>query len=74
MVWPGDEIPTVKALGTDPTSAIRVVYGWDPASGNWHRYATNSPVYVNDLPVLKRDQAYWIIAVADTQLTVTFTN
>lgn len=61
LAWPGGDQPPAQALGS-LASTIRVVYGYDPATGAWVRYIPGAPAYVNNMPLLKSGQAYWFIA------------
>ncbi len=61
LAWPGGDLPPAQALGS-LASTIRVVYGYDASTGIWVRYIPGAPAYVNNMPVLKKGQAYWFIA------------
>ena len=61
LAWPGGDLPPAVALGAI-APAIRIVYGYDTASGTWVRYAPGLPAYLNNMAVLKKGQAYWFIA------------
>lgn len=61
LAWPGGDIPPAQALGA-LASTIRIVYGYDPATGTWVRYAPGLPAYLNNMALLKKGQAYWFIA------------
>jgi len=63
LAWPGSDLPPAQALGSFAAS-IRIVYGYDSATGTWVRYAPGLPAYLNNMTVLKKGQAYWFIAQA----------
>lgn len=61
LAWPGGDLPPSVALGAmAPT--IRIVYGYDAATGTWVRYAPGLPAYLNNMAFLKKGEAYWFIA------------
>ena len=43
-------------------TSIRIVYGYDAATGTWLRFAPGLPAYLNNLALLKKGQVYWFIA------------
>ncbi len=60
MAWPGSDLPPAVALAGVPN--LKIVYSYDPASGNWSRYIPGAPAYVNNILSLKKGGAYWFIA------------
>ena len=67
MAWPGaDQAPGV-ALANHGGS-LKIVYEWDPATGEWKRYAPDLPAFVNNLSMMRRGHSYWFIAKAALQL------
>lgn len=67
LAWPGNDQAPGVALGKQGTS-IRIVYEWDPDSGEWKRYAPDLPNFVNNLSMMRKGHAYWFIARAALQL------
>jgi len=61
LAWPGGDLPPSVALGP-MVASIRIVYGYDAATGTWLRYAPGLPAYLNNMALLKKGQAYWFIA------------
>jgi hypothetical protein len=61
LAWPGADVPPAQALGS-LASTIRIIYGYDPTTGSWVRYAPGLPAYLNNMALLKKGQAYWFIA------------
>lgn len=61
LAWPGNDVPPAQALGA-LASTIKIVYGYDAATGAWVRYAPGLPAYLNNMALLKKGQAYWFIA------------
>lgn len=49
-------------------NAIAIVYAYDPVSGAWLRYAPGLPAFLNNLVVLHRGDAYWVIAKGSSQV------
>ena len=70
MTWPGSDTAPSQALGIEAAAAVRMVYEWDATAREWRRYSPSAPAYVNDLALLRRDHAYWVIAASETSLLV----
>lgn len=66
MAWPGGDVPPAQALADVPN--IRIVYSFDPATGNWTRYIPGAPSFLNNLTLLKKGRAYWFIATGPAQV------
>ncbi|MEP7215616.1 MAG: matrixin family metalloprotease [Anaerolineaceae bacterium] len=67
MAWPGADQASAKALGRHGAS-LRIVYEWDPATGEWKRYGPGLPSFINNLLTMRTGQAYWFIANAALQI------
>jgi hypothetical protein len=67
LSWPGGDLPPAAALGSQ-AAAIKIVYQWDPVTGTWQRFAPGLPSFLNNLPLLKKGQAYWFIANKSAQV------
>jgi hypothetical protein len=67
LAWPGDNLPPAVALAGQ-AGALKIVYQWDPVSGQWLRYAPGLPSFLNNLMTMSRGQAYWFIANSATQV------
>jgi hypothetical protein len=67
LAWPGGDVPPAQALGS-LAATIRIVYGYDAATGTWVRYAPGLPAYLNNMAFLKKGQAYWFIAKGAAQV------
>ena len=67
LAWPGTDQSPAVALGSQGAS-LRIVYEWDPASGEWKRYAPGLPSFVNNLSMMRKGHSYWFIAKAALQL------
>lgn len=60
LAWPGTNLPPAQALGSQAAS-LRIVYEWDPVTGEWKRWAPNLPSFVNNLALMKTGVSYWFI-------------
>ena len=69
IAWPGRTAMPWDALSGD-ASAIRAVYGYDPARGGWLRYFPGLPSYLNTLPAMQHGEGYWFVAGGDATLKV----
>ncbi len=59
--WNGDSVSPADALkGLD--GDVRIIYGYDPGTGQWLRYAPGAPAYVNTLPLMETGKAYWVMS------------
>ncbi|MGE3077185.1 MAG: matrixin family metalloprotease [Dehalococcoidia bacterium] len=67
LAWPGNDLPPAVALAGVPN--LKIVYSYDPSTGNWSRYIPGAPAYVNNLLSLKKGGAYWFIATGSAQIT-----
>ena len=67
LAWPGSDQSPAEALGNHG-AALKIVYEWDAASGEWKRYAPGLPNFVNNLSMMRKGHAYWFIANAALQL------
>jgi hypothetical protein len=67
LTWPGDNLPPAVALGAQ-AGALKIVYQWDPATGQWLRYAPGLPAFLNNMLTMKKGQAYWFIANSAAQV------
>jgi hypothetical protein len=66
FAWPGsDAQPAVALAGV---ANLRIVYAYDPVTGDWKRYVPGAPNYLNNLSVLKKGSAYWFIATGSAQV------
>ena len=59
--------PSLALTGPGST-ALLVVYSYDPATGTWQRFGPGLPAYVNTLKLLKKGQAYWFITAGPAQV------
>jgi hypothetical protein len=59
--WSGENVHPRDVMG-NMGSVIDVVYSWNPNTGTWERFGPALPDYVNTLSLLRKGQAYWIIA------------
>jgi len=66
FAWPGNDAPPSAALAG--VANLKVVYSYDPLTGDWKRYVPGAPGYLNNLPVLKKGNAYWFIATGSAQV------
>ena len=66
MAWPGSDMPAAQALAT--VQNLKIVYSYDPATGNWTRYVPGAPSFLNNLTFLKSGDAYWFIATGSAQI------
>lgn len=66
LAWPGNDTPAGPALAG--VANLKVVYAYDPLTGNWSRYIPGAPAYVNNLTTLKKGVAYWFIATGSAQV------
>lgn len=66
MAWPGGDLPAAAALANVPN--LKVVYSFNPATGDWVRFIPGAPAYVNNLIALKKGGAYWFIATGSAQV------
>ena len=67
LSWPGGDLPPAVALGSQ-AAAIRIIYQWDPETGVWQRFAPGLPSFLNNMPLLRKGQAYWFIANTSAQV------
>jgi len=67
LAWPGSDQPPAVALASHGAS-LKIVYEWDPATGEWKRYAPGLPSFVNNLLMMRTGHAYWFIAKAALQI------
>lgn len=68
VAWPGESVSPAQAFGGNPS--IKVVYEWDPVTGEWKRYFPGLPAYLNNLTRLNKGGAYWVIANQASKLQV----
>lgn len=68
VAWPGDNVSPAQAFSGN--TSIKVVYEWNAATGEWHRYFPGLPAYLNNLARLNKGGAYWVIANQASQLRV----
>jgi uncharacterized protein YkwD len=68
VAWPGDNVPPAQVFSGN--SSVKVVYEWNPATGEWRRYFPGLPAYLNNLAKLNKGGAYWVIANQASQLRV----
>jgi hypothetical protein len=66
MAWPGNDMPPAQALAA--VQNLKVVYSYDPATGNWTRYIPGAPAFLNNLTSLKKGGSYWFIATSLAQV------
>ena len=66
--WPGPDTGTAKAFDSEAGASVRMVYEWDAVASEWRRFSPGAPTFVNDLTMLRRNHAYWVIAASDTSL------
>jgi hypothetical protein len=59
FAWPGGDSPAAQAVGSVPN--LKVVYSYDPVTGNWSRYVPGAPAFLNNLLTLKQGAAYWFL-------------
>jgi hypothetical protein len=69
LAWPGGDVAPSVALATVPN--LRVVYGYDPATGKWSRYVPGGPGFLNSMTMMKKGAAYWFIAAGAAQVPFT---
>lgn len=64
--------PVQKALASIAGQYVRV-FGYDPAdpADPWEIHDVGVPAWANDLKVLQPGRGYWLLATAETDLTVT---
>lgn len=67
--WTGNDAHPRDALG-NMGNVIDVVYSWNPKTRTWDRFGPSLPDYVNTLTLLKKGQAYWIIASSHGAITI----
>jgi hypothetical protein len=70
LTWPGQDVAPAQAL-SGQAGTVKSVYQWDADTGEWKRYASNVPAFVNNLPLLKQGMAYWFIASSPSSIQVT---
>lgn len=58
--WNGNSTPPAEALDR-LDGDVRIIYGYDPDTGQWLRYAPGAPGYVNTLPLVEEGNAYWVM-------------
>ena len=66
FAWPGGDSPAAQAVGSVPN--LKVVYSYDPVTGNWSRFVPGAPAFLNNLLTLKQGAAYWFIATGTAQV------
>ena len=67
LTWPGANRAPGQAFGAQVTN-LRMIYEWDPASGEWHRWSPLLPGFANNLAMMHGGSAYWFIANLAMQL------
>ena len=67
MAWPYEAMTPAQALATSG-GKVTAVYGWDPVSGKWLRYAAGLPSGANTLTQLKQGGAYWFFTAGSVAL------
>ena len=67
VAWPSEDTAPAQVWGT-MGNAIAIVYAYEPLSGSWLRYAPGLPAFLNNLVLLHRGDAYWVIAKGSTQV------
>jgi uncharacterized protein YkwD len=67
VAWPSQDMAPSQVWG-GMGNAIAIVYAYDPVSGTWLRYAPGLPAFLNNLAMLHRGDAYWVIARGSTQV------
>lgn len=58
--WSGASGPAPQAFKDLPKN-VEIVYGWNPQTRQWERYAPDLPAYVNSLKNVEQGRAYWVI-------------
>ena len=61
VAWPESNVPPAQALGS-AGSSVAMVYEWDEVTGTWKRYGPSLPGFLNNLLLLRKGGAYWVIA------------
>jgi hypothetical protein len=68
LTWPASNAPPAVALAGIP--AIRAVYEFDPLTGQWQRFVSGAPAYVNTLTLLQRGRVYWFLASGPATIAI----
>ncbi len=69
IAWASTDRAPAQAFG-GAGNTIAIVYAWDPATSTWRRYGPGLPAFLNNLTMLHKGDAYWIIAKATGSVTV----
>jgi hypothetical protein len=70
LAWPGANRAPGQAISGVQATNLRMVYEWDPASGEWHRWSPLLPAFANNLQMMRSGASYWFIAIAALQMPV----
>lgn len=68
VAWPGESVSPAQAFSGN--TSVKVVYEWNPVTGEWKRYFPGLPAYLNNLSKLNKGGAYWVIANQASRLQV----
>ncbi len=66
FAWPGNDMPPAQALAG--VANLRIVYSYDPLTGEWKRYIPGAPAFINNLAILKKGNSYWFLATGSAQV------
>jgi uncharacterized protein YkwD len=69
VAWPSADMAPADAIAGSG-STIAVIYQYDAATGQWKRYFPGLPGFLNNLTMMRRGQAYWIIATTGSRLRI----
>jgi hypothetical protein len=50
--------------------AIAMVYQYDARTGTWLRYGPSLPSFLNNMDLLRKGTAYWVIATSPANVPV----
>ena len=68
IAWPGESVSPAQVFAAN--TPVKVVYEWNPLTGEWRRYFPGMPAYLNNLSKLNKGGVYWLIADRASQLQV----
>jgi len=69
IAWPLADAHPADALA-GRANEISIVYQYDVATGRWLRYGPSLPDFLNNISMMHRGDAYWVIATTKTDVPI----
>ena len=69
VTWPGEDVAPWNVIITSATNVI-AIYSYDATTREWRRYSPRLFPVGNTLSMLRKGEAYWIVASGPAELAV----